>query len=223
MTSRAIRIHYLCTKLNKMDKKVPFLIYAESTPNPMTMKFVANKLLMNNGATYESADPNGNEVCPLAHNIFNFSFIKRVYIANNYVTLTGTDNIQWDDIVHQVREYIAEYLNKGGVVFDGNEDENEEKTVDPSKEFTAVSKHREPQSEVEKNIVAILDEYVAPAVENDGGAILFDSYDEGKVNLILKGSCSGCPSSTLTLKSGIENLLKQMMPDDVNEVVALNG
>jgi len=204
-----------------MDKKVPFLIYAESTPNPMTMKFVANKLLMEDGATYESADPNGNEACPLAQNLFNFSFIKRVYIANNYVTLTGTDNIKWEDIVHQVREYIGEYLNKGGHVFEGNG--LDEKVVDATAEFTAVTKHREPQSDVEKNIVAILDEHVKPAVENDGGAILFDSYDKGKVNLILKGSCSGCPSSVMTLKSGIENLLKQMMPDDVEEVVALNG
>ena len=86
-----------------------------------------------------------------------------------------------------------------------------------------MSSHNDPKSDIEKNIIAILDEYIKPAVENDGGAILFDSYDEGKVNLILKGSCSGCPSSTMTLKAGVENLLKQMMPEDVSEVVALNG
>ena len=204
-----------------MDKKIPFIIYAESTPNPATMKFVANKLLMNNGATYESADPNGNEICPLAQSLFNFSFVQRVFIANNYVTITRTDIIEWEDIVHEVREFIGNYLNKDGIVFEGNEEEITK--VDSKAEFTAITKHKEPKNDIEKNIVAILDEYVAPAVENDGGAILFDSYDEGKVNLILKGSCSGCPSSVVTLKSGIETLLKQMMPNDVKEVVALNG
>ncbi len=176
---------------------------------------------MQNGATYESADPNGNEVAPLAENLFNFSFVERVFIANNYVTITRTDTIEWEDIVHQVREFIADYLNNGGAVFEGNESPIE--IPEPMGEYTAVTKHREPVNETEEKIVAILDEYVAPAVENDGGAILFDSYDEGKVNLILKGSCSGCPSSIMTLKSGVENLLKQMMPDHVNEVVAVNG
>lgn len=205
-----------------MDKNIPHIIYAESTPNPATMKFVSNKLLMQHGATYESADPMGNEVCPLAHNLFNFSFVDRVFIANNYVTITRTENVQWEDIVHEVRAFIGEYLNNGGIVFEGNEEGAEANTT-PENEFTAVTKHREPSNDLEKNIIAILDEYVRPAVENDGGAILFDSYDEGKVNLILKGSCSGCPSSVMTLKSGVENLLKQMMPNDVNEVVALNG
>lgn len=206
-----------------MEKTVPFIIYAESTPNPATMKFVANKYLIQDGMTYESADPNGNEVCPLAQSLFNFSFVKRVFIANNYVTITRTDVIQWEDIVHQVREFIGEYLNGGGIVFEGNVEDSMVKESQEKTEFTSVTKHREPQGEIEKNIVAILDEYVAPAVQNDGGAILFDSYSDGKVNLILKGSCSGCPSSVMTLKSGVENLLKQMMPNDVNEVVALNG
>lgn len=205
-----------------MDKKVPYIIYAESTPNPTTMKFVSNKFLMENGSTYESADPNGNEVCPLAHELFNFSFVDRVFIANNYVTITRTANIEWEDIVHQMREFIGEYLNNGGIVFEGNEaDTPDENSVENG--YTAVTKHREPQSDIEKNIVAILDEYVKPAVENDGGAILFDSYSGGKVSLILKGSCSGCPSSVMTLKSGVENLLRQMMPNDVDEVIAVNG
>lgn len=212
-------------KTFKMEKTVPFIIYAESTPNPATMKFVANKLLMQDGATYESADPNGNEVCPLAQSLFNFSFVSRVFVSNNYVTITRTENIQWEDIVHQVREFIGEYLNNGGKIFEGNADEqvSNEGNTESSSAYTAITKHKEPETDVEKNIVAILDEYVKPAVENDGGAILFDSYDSGKVNLILKGSCSGCPSSVMTLKSGVENLLKQMMPNDVEEVVALNG
>ena len=204
-----------------MEKQVPFIIYAESTPNPATMKFVANKYLMNQGMTYESNDPNGNEVCPLAHNLFNFSFVKGVYVASNFVSITRTDIIEWEDVVHEVREFIANYLNNGGKVFEG--DDVEEVAPESNGNYTAMSKHNEPKTDIEKNIVAILDEYVAPAVENDGGAILFDSYDQGKVNLILKGSCSGCPSSIMTLKNGVEQLLKQMMPEDVEEVVALNG
>ena len=204
-----------------MEKAIPHIIYAESTPNPKTMKFVSNRALMSEGATYESAEPTGNEVCPLAHQLFNFSFVERVFIANNYVTITRTDVIEWEDIVQEVREFISDYLNNGGIVFEGSNETVE--LWNDVKEYTSVTKHREATTDVEKNIVAILDEYVRPAVENDGGAILFDSYDNGKVNLILKGSCSGCPSSIMTLKSGIENLLKQMMPEDVEEVVAVNG
>ena len=204
-----------------MEKTIPYILYAESTPNPLTMKFVSNKLLMQDGMTYESNDPGGNEVCPIAMNLFNFSFVKRVYVANNYISVTGTDNIQWEDIVHDVREFIANYLNNGGKIFEGNTENVE--VPNGNAEFTAITRHKEPQNDIEKNIVAILDEYVKPAVENDGGAILFDSYEEGKVNLILKGSCSGCPSSVMTLKSGVENLLKQMMPNEVSEVIALNG
>ena len=127
--------------------------------------------------------------------------------------------------MQEVREFIGNYLNNGGIVFEGNAETEgvEASKVENSSEFTSITKHKDPQTDVEKNIVAILDEYVKPAVENDGGAILFDSYDNGKVNLILKGSCSGCPSSVMTLKSGVETLLKQMMPNDVEEVIALNG
>ena len=204
------------------QKTVPFIIYAESTPNPATMKFVANKYLVPEDVTFESEDPTNNDLSPLAQNLFNFSFVKKVYIANNFITITRTDIIEWEDIVHEIREFVAEFLNKGGKAYKGDE-----KTAEAANEgeasFTAMSSHNEPKTEIEKNIIAILDEYIKPAVENDGGAILFDSYDEGKVNLILKGSCSGCPSSTMTLKAGVENLLKQMMPEDVTEVVALNG
>ena len=201
---------------------IPFIIYAESTPNPATMKFVANKFLMPESITFESEDPAGNELSPLAQNLFNFSFVKKVYIANNFISITRTDVIEWEDVVHEIREFVGSFLNKGGEVYKG--DTNAENAAGETEDsFTAMSSHNEPRNDIEKNIIAILDEYVKPAVENDGGAILFDSFDEGKVNLILKGSCSGCPSSTMTLKSGIENMLKQMMPEDVEEVVALNG
>jgi Fe-S cluster biogenesis protein NfuA len=204
------------------QKTVPFIIYAESTPNPSTMKFVANKYLVPEEVTFESEDPNNNDLSPLAQNLFNFSFVKKVYIANNFVSITRTDVIEWEDVVHEIREFVGAFLNKGGVAYRiGLTPDNNNNASEAS--FTAMSGHNDAKNDIEKNIIAILDEYVKPAVENDGGAILFDSYDAGKVNLILKGSCSGCPSSTMTLKAGVENLLKQMMPDDVTEVVALNG
>ena len=203
-----------------MDQsKIPFIIYAESTPNPAAIKFVANKMLYP-AKSYESDDPNGNENSPLAQALFNFSFVKSIYITNNFVSVTKTDVIEWEDIVHEVREFIANYLNKGGEVMTGEVDE---KDIETANEFTALSDHRDPKNDTEKNIIAILDEYVKPSVESDGGSILFDSFNEGTVSLILKGACSGCPSSTQTLKSGVENLLKQMMPEDVKLVEALNG
>ena len=203
--------------------KIPFIIYAESTPNPATIKFVANKMMLP-ASSYESADPSDNEASPLAQMLFNFSFVKSIYITNNFISVTKTEGIGWDDIVQQVREYIADFLNKGGKVMkDDAVAQEENKAPAPANEFTSVTEHKEPKNDTEKNIIAILDEYVKPSVESDGGSILFESYEEGKVNLILKGACSGCPSSTMTLKSGVENLLKQMMPEDVKEVSALNG
>ena len=173
-------------------------------------------------SSYESNDPNDNDASPLAQELFNFSFVKSIYITNNFISVTKTESIGWDDIVQQVREYIADYLNKGGKVMKDDKVTEQEKT-ESTNEFTSINEHKEPQNDTEKNIIAILDEYVKPSVESDGGSILFDSYEEGKVNLILKGACSGCPSSTMTLKSGVENLLKQMMPEDIKEVIALNG
>lgn len=220
MTTNHPSYAYLCAMSN-IGKRIPHLIYAESTPNPAVMKFVSNRTLMTGGATYESTEPAGNDVCPLAQKLFNFSFVNRVYIAANFVSITRNDLVAWEDIVQEVREFIGEYLNKGGIVFEGNAEVAENTSSEGN--FTAVTKHREPKTDLEKNIVALLDEYVRPAVENDGGAILFDSYEDKKVKLILKGSCSGCPSSVMTLKSGIESLLKQMLPNEVDEVVALNG
>ena len=199
---------------------VPFIIYAESTPNPAAMKFVANKMMLP-ANSYESIDPNDNEESPLAQELFNFSFVKGIYITNNFISITKTESIGWEDIVQQVREFIADYLNRGGKVMKDEIIEKEGKAK--ANEFTSISEHKEPSNDTEKNIIAILDEYVKPSVENDGGSILFESFEEGKVNLILKGACSGCPSSTMTLKSGVENLLKQMMPEEVREVNALNG
>ena len=128
---------------------IPFIIYAESTPNPATMKFVANKFLMPESITFESEDPAGNELSPLAQNLFNFSFVKKVYIANNFISITRTDVIEWEDVVHEIREFVGSFLNKGGEVYKG--DTNAENAAGETEDsFTAMSSHNEPRNDIEK-------------------------------------------------------------------------
>lgn len=198
---------------------IPTTIYAESTPNPVTMKFVANRMLIF-GNPMEFDDPNNTANSPLATKLFNFSFIKSVFIAENFVSLTRTPDIQWDDIVLELREFIRDYLMNGNPVV------LEENFEDPAEAAHAAStsfgENAEPQSETDQRIIDILEEYVKPAVIQDGGHIYFKAFNEGTVSLVLQGACSGCPSSTVTLKTGIEGLLKRMVPE-VNEVVAYEG
>ncbi|MBP6456089.1 MAG: NifU family protein [Chitinophagaceae bacterium] len=178
------------------------------TPNPETMKFVANKLLYpGKSADFqveEQAKPS-----PLALELFGFPFIKGVFIASNFVTLTKTAETDWNDIIPSMRQFLKEYLEEGKVII--NEDEL------PKKEINNTI--NEDDSDVVKRIKELLENYVKPAVEMDGGAIAFKNYEQGKVTLLLQGSCSGCPSSTITLKSGIEGMMKRMIPE-VTEVVA---
>lgn len=197
---------------------IPTTVYAESTPNPNTMKFVANRLLIQ-GNPLEFEDPNDVGNSPLAAKLFNFPFIKSVFIAGNFVSLTRNENIDWQDIVLELREFIRDYLNSGQVVvLEENYDEVSPMEVKKSN----FQENAEPQTELDRRIIDVLEEYVKPAVMQDGGHIYFKSFDEGKVSLVLQGACSGCPSSTVTLKTGIEGLLKRMVPE-VNEVVAYNG
>lgn len=183
-------------------------IYTEMTPNPETMKFVANKLLYpGKSADFqleEQAKPS-----PLALELFGFPFIKGVFIASNFVTLTKTAETDWNDIIPSMRQFLKEYLEEGKVII--NEDEL------PKKEINNVI--NDDDTDIVKRIKELLENYVKPAVEMDGGAIAFKNYEQGKVTLLLQGSCSGCPSSTITLKSGIEGMMKRMIPE-VTEVVA---
>jgi NFU1 iron-sulfur cluster scaffold homolog, mitochondrial len=175
-------------------------VYTESTPNPATMKFIVNKLLINGSvdfATKESA-----EKSPFAKELFKFSFVNGVFFASNFVTVTKFENDSWDDIMPILKEFV-----KGAV---------ESELVIQLEEAPEVSFEG---TDTEVKIQQILNDYVRPAVEQDGGAITYKSYDEGVVTVELRGSCSGCPSSTVTLKSGIENLLKRMVPE-VTEVVS---
>lgn len=185
-------------------------IYTEMTPNPETMKFVANKLLYP-GKSIDFPEADSAKPSPLATQLFGFPFIKAVFIASNFVTLTKTPDAEWMDITPSIRQFLKDYLEEGKAVI--NEDEIVEAKKESSNEVSA------DDDDVVKRIKELLENYVKPAVEMDGGAIQFKSYDDGVVNLAMQGSCSGCPSSMITLKAGIEGMMKRMIPE-VKEVVA---
>ena len=186
-------------------------IYTEMTPNPETMKFVANKLLYP-GKSVDFKNEESASSSPLAMQLFTFPFIKSVFIASNFVTLTKTDDTQdWQDVIPSVKQFLKEYLEEG------NEIINEEELAARKPEST--NEIQLNDGDVVKRIKELLENYVKPAVEMDGGAIQFLSYENGTVNLMMQGSCSGCPSSMITLKAGIEGMMKRMIPE-VKEVVA---
>jgi Fe-S cluster biogenesis protein NfuA len=185
-------------------------IYTEMTPNPETMKFVANKLLYP-GKSIDFPDVSSAKPSPLAVELFGFPFIRSVFIASNFVTLAKTPETDWQDVIPTVRQFLKEYLEEGKAII--NEEEVQNMKQEASNDVTA------DDDDVVKRIKELLDNYVKPAVEMDGGAIQFKSYQEGVVNLMLQGSCSGCPSSMITLKAGIEGMMKRMIPE-VKEVVA---
>jgi len=204
-----------------MEKAVaPHNIYAESTPNPASMKFVSNRYLVVDGQVYEYGLEDDLSNSPLAERLLNFPFISKVFIASNFISITKTDIVEWQDVIHQLRDFIGEFLNNGGLVIKVSAAELEKETASTS---GITSPKRKDLEGIDAKIADILDQYVRPAVEGDGGAIHFHSYEEGRVKVILKGACSGCPSSTMTLKAGIENMLKEMLPNQIEEVEAING
>ena len=184
-------------------------IYTEMTPNPETMKFVANKLLFP-GKSIDFPDVEAAKPSPLAIELFGFPFIKSIFIASNFVTLTKTNDTDWADVIPSIRLFLKDYLEDGKPVV------NEEEITVAQSDGNAIAAD---DDDVVKRIKELLESYVKPAVEMDGGAIQFKSYNEGTVNLMLQGSCSGCPSSMITLKAGIEGMMKRMIPE-VREVVA---
>lgn len=198
--------------------KVPVTVYAESTPNPTVMKFVANKALADGTFEFKSIDD--TQHAPLAQALFNFPFVKEVFISANYVSVMKYDMASWEDISMELREFVKTYLEaEKPVLEDAILKQNKQQTPNAN---AAASK--EP-SEIDKEIIQILDEYVRPAVAGDGGHIAFDSFNENTktVRVILQGACSGCPSSTVTLKNGIETMLREMMQGRVQTVEAING
>ncbi|MCG3166050.1 MAG: Fe/S biogenesis protein NfuA [Bacteroidia bacterium] len=197
--------------------KRPVTIYAESTPNPNAMKFVANiGLLKDVSVEYTSkAQAKGS---PLAQSLFDFPFVAGVFIAANFVSVTKNNSTEWDTVILELRSFIREFLVNGGEAVTELPEKKEEITVAKTEAATTAASKANPV--IDGKIIAILEQYVRPAVEGDGGNIEFKSFEDGKVKVVLQGACSGCPSSTITLKAGIEALLKKMIPE-VQEVVAV--
>lgn len=203
-------------QMETSTKQLPVSVYAEMTPNPATMRYVASRMLVPDGRMVEFRTPEEAEaVSPLAAHVFNLPFVTGVFISGNFITITRNNSVDWDLVQMELREYIQDYLNADGRVV--NADAPAQKLADANERAVT---HAEPASDDERKIIAVIDEYVSPAVAGDGGHIAFRSFTDGVVAVDLRGSCSGCPSSMVTLKGGIENLLKQMVPG-VREVVAV--
>lgn len=185
--------------------KTPIEIYTEANPNPQSLKFVSNIMLLPEGSV-DYPNPSSAEGCPLALDLFRFNFVKRVFITANFITVTKTEAMEWVEVSGMIKALMKGYLEEGKPLFN-------------AKPEISINEAVEGESEIVGKIKVILDEYIRPAVEQDGGAINFHSFENGIVKVQLQGSCSGCPSSTVTLKSGIENLMKRMIPE-VTEVVA---
>ncbi|THH41094.1 NifU family protein [Neolewinella litorea] len=193
--------------------KRPVLLYTEQTPNPETLKFVTNRMLYNGTAEFREEEF-AREWSPLATELYDFPYVKKVYIANNYVTVTKEFNYSWDDIMLKLKEFIKSYLEENKLII---KDGFAEAIAEMEAERGISYEYTEDEAETVTQIKELIDTYVKPAVESDGGNIEFKSYRDGVVTVIMQGACSGCPSSTVTLKSGIEQMLKRMMPQ-VKEV-----
>ena len=199
----------------KKVEKAAITIYAESTPNPSAMKFVANKKITDHTLSFENT--NSAKDAPLVKELFNFPFIKEVFIDENYISISKNDTVQWEEVVMEIRGFIKAYLEEEKTILGPSFFSNDPKSITSNPEYSL--------NDTELEIVKILEEYVKPAVASDGGNIIFDSYEytSKRVKVVLQGACSGCPSSTFTLKNGIENILKEMLPGKVRTVEAVNG
>lgn len=200
------------------SKLVPVTVYAETTPNPGVMKFVANKKLVISGAEFKNIDATAD--APLAKQLFHFPFVMEVFMDENYISIHKYDMADWNDITLELREFIRNYLQEGHEVLNNESFKQKEEA-----EVKAAAVAPQDLDEVSQQVVDILDEYIKPAVASDGGNIVFDSYNpETKtVKVILQGACSGCPSSTATLKNGIETMMRDMLEGKVDYVEAVNG
>jgi len=194
------------------------MIYTEQTPNPESLKFVTNKMLYQGTADFREVDL-AKDWSPLAVDLFGLPYVKGVYICNNFVTITKEFNFSWEDVMLKMKEHIKNYVQDGKVVMNEGFAEAMQKL---EAEKGVGYEYTGEEAELVKKIKDLIDTYVKPAVEMDGGNIEFKSFDKGRVTVELQGSCSGCPSSSVTLKAGIEGMLKRMVPE-VTEVVAEMG
>lgn len=199
------------------NKKIPVSIYAENTPNPAVLKFVSNKLLTKTMVECKNIDD--TLASPLAKELFKFPFVKEIFIDENYISITKFEVANWDDVTLEIRTFIKEFIENGNVVVD------ESLIVKTESHKKQQDDYFDKLDATSQQIINILEEYIKPAVQSDGGNIMFDSFDptEKKVKVILQGACSGCPSSTFTLKNGIENMLKDMLKDQDIKVEAINA
>jgi Fe-S cluster biogenesis protein NfuA len=207
----------LKTETEVSTKLIPVTVYAESTPNPSVMKFVVNKKLVLAASEFKSIDATAN--APLVRQLFNFPFVKEVFIDENYISINKYDITEWDDITMDLREFIRNYLQEDKDIL------TNESIKEKQSEISAETVEPKVLDEISKQVVDILEEYIRPAVQGDGGNIIFDSYNAQTktVKVILQGACSGCPSSTATLKSGIETMMRDMLKGHVDYVEAING
>ncbi|MFD2892568.1 NifU family protein [Flavobacterium chuncheonense] len=203
--------------LEEQNKKQPITVYAETTPNPAVLKFVCNKLLTKTLIECKNIDQ--TQASPLAKELFKFPFIKEVFIDENYISITKFDIAEWDEVTLETRTFIKEFIENGNTVVD------ESLIVKTETHQKQQDEYFDKLDVTSQQIINILEEYVKPAVQSDGGNIMFDSYNENekRVKVILQGACSGCPSSTFTLKNGIENMLKDMLKDNEIKVEAINA
>jgi len=198
-------------------KKIPVTVYGETTPNPGVLKFVANKSLTKTAVEFKNIDE--AKPSPLAIELFKLPYVKEVFIDENYVSITKFDSYSWDEITIEVRTFIKQFIENGGTVID------ESLIVETKAHEQQQDQYFDNLDVTSQQIINILEEYVKPAVQSDGGNITFENYDDEtkRVTVTLKGACSGCPSSTFTLKNGIENMLRQMLHNNDIVVEALNG
>ena len=194
------------------------MLYTEQTPNPESLKFVTNRMLYRGTADFREPEM-AIEWSPIAVALFELPYVKGVYICNNFVTITKEFSYTWDDIMLLLKDFIKNYIDEDGVIINpGFEEEKARIEAESGVEY----QYSGDEADLVKRIKDLIDTYVKPAVEMDGGNIEFKSFDKGRVTVILQGSCSGCPSSTVTLKAGIEGMLKRMIPE-VTEVISEMG
>lgn len=193
--------------------KMPVMLYTEQTPNPETLKYVANCLIYRGIADFREKEL-AEQWSPMANSLMELPYVKSVYLNNNFVTITKEINYEWNDIMLRLKSFIKEFVESGGVVVKEGFSEYMEKMAAENN----AAQFSGENGDIARRVKDLIDMYVKPAVESDGGNIEFKSFENGVVNVIMQGSCSGCPSSTVTLKAGIEGMLKRMIPE-VREVV----
>ena len=207
----------IITPSENKTQKQPITVYGETTPNPSALKFVVSRMLTKSPVEFKNIDETA--ASPLAKELFKFPYVKEIFIDENYISVTKYEVNNWDEITLELRTFIKQYIENGGTVLD------ESIIVAKAEQEKTKTQEFDNLDVTSQQIINILEEYVKPAVQADGGNIAFESYDEADktVKVILQGACSGCPSSTFTLKSGIENMLKSMLNDEEIKVEAVNG